>query len=162
VTVSASQKKPELKKTKNGRLICWTPIFVKESGYEAGVDENGKWYADTAEGLKAVDEDGGIGFLPILEMSRNDFNSYLTEKISQVDLKSDISISELTNRIINLSFNVSTYWAELGIEWLKETEIDIGLKDKLNMLIETKQYSQKFRHKAFAKIKRYERLKIST
>ncbi|MEP1487575.1 MAG: hypothetical protein ABJK28_04005 [Algibacter sp.] len=141
----------------------WKPIFdIKNSGYYAGVDENGDWYSDTAEGLKSVNENGGIGILPILEMTRKDFDIYLTEKIAQSDLKPNIKVSELTFKIINLSFDVSTYWAELGIEWLNENEINSDLKNTLNMLIETKQYSQKFRQKALAKIKTYERIKTCT
>ncbi|WP_405415140.1 hypothetical protein [Maribacter sp. Asnod1-A12] len=139
------------------------PIFViKNSGYYAGVDENGDWYSDTAEGLKSVNENGGIGILPILEMNRKDFDIYLTEKIAQSELKSNIKVSELTIKIITLSFDVSTYWAELGIEWLNEKEINSDLKNILNKLIETKQYSPKFRQKALAKIKKYERIKTCT
>jgi hypothetical protein len=151
-----------LKKTKDGKLICWTPIFEKENGYEAGVDENGIWYSDTIEGLKAVDPDGGIGLLPILEMSREDFTSYLSKKLIEQNLQHDLLILPLVSSIISLSFKVSTYWAELGIEWLTESEIDTERKLLLNKLIEDKIYSQKFRHKAFAKIKRSDRLKTST
>ena len=95
-------------------------------------------------------------------MTRAEFNSYLNEKIKQSELESDFELSELTNKIIKLSFGISTYWAELGIEWLNETEMDSELKNKLNNLIEHKEYSQKFRHKAFTKIKKYERRKTST
>ena len=152
-----------MKKTKSGKNIEWTPIFdIKNSGYYAGVDKNGKWYADSAEGIKPLDEGGGIGILPILEMTRTEFDSYLKNKIKQSELKPDSKISELANKIMQLSFGISTYWAELGIEWLNESEMDSDLENKLNYLIENKMYSQKFRHKAFAKIKQYERKKTST
>lgn len=152
-----------MKKTKSGKNIEWTPIFdIKNSGYYAGVDKNGKWYADSAEGIKSLDEGGGIGILPILEMTRTEFDSYLKNKIKQSELKPDSEISELANKIMQLSFGISTYWAELGIEWLNEYEMESDLENKLNYLIENKMYSQKFRHKAFAKIKQYERGKTST
>lgn len=152
-----------MKKTKSGKNIEWTPIFdIKNSGYYAGVDKNGKWYADSAEGIKSLDEGGGIGILPILEMTRTEFDSYLKNKIKQSELIPDSEISELANKIMQLSFRISTYWAELGIEWLNESEMDSDLENKLNYLIENKMYSQKFRHKAFAKIKQYERKKTST
>jgi len=151
-----------LKKTECGKLINWTPIFEKENGRKAGVDQNGKWYSDTIAGLIAVEGGGGIGLLPILEMSREDFTSYLSKKLIEKNLQPDLLILPLVNSIIQLSFNVSTYWAELGIEWLTENEIDAELKIFLNRLIKEKIYSQKFRHKAFAKIKRSDRLKTST
>ncbi len=152
-----------MKKTKSGKHIDWTPIFdIKNSGYFAGIDKDGNWFADSAEGLKSLDEGGGIGILPILEMKRADFDSYLDEKLKSSDLKPDLILSELVNKIIRLSFGISTYWAELGIEWLNVSEIDSDLKNKLSYLIENKEYSQNFRHKAFKKIKRYERKKTST
>ena len=152
-----------MKKTKGGKYIEWTPIFdIKNSGYFTGVDNDGNWFADTAEGLKSLDEGGGIGILPILEMTRADFDSYMSEKIKSSDLKTDLKLSELVNKIIRLSFGISTYWAELGIEWLNESEIDSDLENKLNYLIENKKHSQNFRHKAYTKIKRYERKKTST
>ncbi|NJB72922.1 hypothetical protein GGR42_003420 [Saonia flava] len=152
-----------MKRTKSGKFIEWTPIFdIKNSGYFAGVDNDGNWFADTAEGLKSLDEGGGIGILPILEMTRAEFNSYLNAKIRSSDLKPDSKLSELATKIMHLSFGISTYWAELGIEWLNESEMDSDLKNRLNYLIENKMYSQKFRHKAFAKIKQYERKKTST
>ncbi|MFD0990775.1 hypothetical protein ACFQ1R_11755 [Mariniflexile jejuense] len=152
-----------MKKTKSGKFIEWTPIFdIKNSGYFAGVDNDGNWFADTAEGLKSLDEGGGIGILPILKMTRDEFDSYLNEKIRSSDLKPDSKLSELATKIMHLSFGISTYWAELGIEWLNESEISSDLKKTLNYLIEHKMYSQKFRHKAFTKIKQYERKKTST
>ena len=152
-----------MKKTKSGKYIDWTPIFdIKNSGYFAGVDKDGNWFADSAEGLKSMNEGGGIGILPILEMTRAEFDSYLNEKIKQSDLKTDSKLPELANKIMRLSFGISTYWAELGIEWLNESEIDSDLETKLNYLIEEKKYSQKFRHKAFSKIKQYEKKKTST
>lgn len=151
-----------MKKAKSGKYMDWTPIFeIKNSGYFAGIDKNGNWFTDSAEGLKSLDEDGGIGILPILEMKRADFNSYLNEKIKLSGLKPDLILSKLVNKIIRLSFGVSTYWAELGIEWLNVSEIDSDLKNKLSYLIENKEHSQNFRHKAFTKIKRYERKKNS-
>ena len=149
-----------MKKTKSGKLINWNPIFdIDETGYFAGVDENGTWYADTAEGLKSLEEGGALGILPILEMDRNDFISYLNNKIEKSNLESDIKVSDLQFEIINISFGISTYWAELGIEWLEENEINSELEKRLKKLIENKMYSQKFRHKAFSKVKRYERIK---
>jgi hypothetical protein len=152
-----------LKKTKSGILINWTPIFdIGETGYYAGVNENGKWYSDTAEGLKSLEEGGILVILPILEMNRNDFGIFLNEKIVESNLNSNVKIAELETDVINVSFGISTYWAELGIEWLKESEINSKLKKRLDWLIENKKYSQKFRHKAFAKIKRYEGINKST
>ena len=140
----------------------WIPIFdIKNSGYYVGIDENGNWYSDTAEGLKSIKENGGIGVLPILEKTRENFNLYLTKKISQSNIEFDVETSDLIINIINLSFDVSTYWAELGIEWLNENEINSNLKNKLNKLIETKQYSQKFRQKSFEKIKKHEQTNIN-
>jgi len=151
-----------MKKTKSGKYIEWTPIFdIKNSGYFTGVDKDGNWFSDSAEGLKSLDEGGGIGILPILEMKRVEFDSYLDEKIKSSDLKPDLRLSELVDKIIRLSFGISTYWAELRIEWLNESEIDSDLKNKLKYLIENKEHSQSFRHKAFMKIKRYDR-KTST
>lgn len=60
------------------------------------LNNKGKWYADTAEGIKLLDEGGGIGILPILEMNRTGFDSYLNNKVKQ----SDSRISELTNKIM--------------------------------------------------------------
>lgn len=152
-----------MKKTKSGILINWTPIFdIDKTGYYAGVDENGKWYSDTAEGLKSLKEGGILGILPILEMNRTDFTNYLNKKIEESELRSDFQIAELEMEVIKVSFGISTYWAELGIEWLQENEINPELEKGLNRLIENKKYSQKFRHKAFAKIKRYERINKST
>ncbi|PQJ16658.1 hypothetical protein [Aureicoccus marinus] len=150
-----------MKKTKGGNYIEWTPIFdIKNTGYFAGVDKEGNWYTDTAEGLKSLEE-GGVGLLPILEMKRTEFEFYLSKKIKSADLKTDVRLPELVHKIIRLSIGGSSYWAELGIEWLKESEIDSDLESQLNYLIENKKHSQNFRHKAFTKIKRYERLKIS-
>ena len=152
-----------MKKNKDRKHIEWTPIFdIKNSGYFAGVDNDGNWFADTAEGLKPLDEGGGIGILPILEMTRANFNSYINHKIKSANLKADLKLSDLVNKIIRLSFGISTYWAELGIEWLDENEIDNDLKSKLNYLIENKKHSQNFRHKAYTKIKRYERTRTNT
>ncbi|MEP2278666.1 hypothetical protein [Maribacter sp.] len=152
-----------MKKTKSGKHIEWTPIFsIKNSEYFAGVDNDGNWFADTAEGLKSLYEGGGIGILPILEMTRTDFDSYLNEKINKSELKADLKLSELASEIMRLSFGISTYWAELGIEWLNESEINTDLNNRLNYLIENKKYSQKFRNKAFAKIKEFERKKTNT
>ncbi|MFL1896697.1 hypothetical protein ACJRPK_13400 [Aquimarina sp. 2-A2] len=145
-----------MKKTKSGKYIKWTPIFdIKNSGYYAGVDKYGNWFADTAEGLKSLEEGGILGILPILEMNRTDFGNYLNEKIDESELNSDFQIAELEIEVIKVSFGISTHWAELGIEWLNENEINPELKKGLNWLIENEKYSQKFRHKAFAKIKRF-------
>lgn len=149
-----------MKKTKSGKHIEWTPIFdIKNSGYFAEVDNEGKWFTDTAEGLKSIDEDGGIGILPILEMTRTDFDSYLNEKINKSELKDDLKLSKLDSEIMRLSYGISTYWAELGIEWLNVSDMNSDLENKLKYLIEQKKYSQKFRHKAFSIIKQYERKK---
>jgi len=156
-------EKTGMKKTKGRKYIEWTPVFdIKNSGYFAGLDNGGNWFTDTAEGLKSLDEGGGIGILPILEMTRADFDSYMSEKINSSDLKIDLKLSELVTKIIRLSFEISTYWAELGIEWLDESEIDSDLETKLNYLIKNKKYSRNFRHIAFTKIKRYERKNTST
>ena len=80
-------------------------------------------------------------------------------KIEKSNLESEIKVSDLQFEIINISFGISTYWAELGIEWLEENEINSELEKRLKKLIENKMYSQKFRHKAFSKVKRYERIK---
>lgn len=152
-----------MKKTKSGKFLDWTPIFDQDkSGYYAGVDKNGKWYADTAEGLKSLEEGGCLGILGILEVKREEFDRYLTKKIQQSNLPSDGTVSELASKIVHLSFGISTYWAELGIEWLKENEMNEDVESQLNKLIENKMYSQKFRHKAFAKVKRFERNKTNT
>lgn len=149
-----------MKKDKNGILINWTPIFdIKNSGYFAGTDENGKWYADTAEGLKSLNEGGVLGVLPILEMIRTDFIEYLIQKIDDLDLNLiPKTISELQLAVIKASLGISTYWAELGIEWLRDDEIDFSIAKQLNWLIEEKRYSQKFRHKATAKLRGYNKL----
>lgn len=142
-----------MRKTKSGILINWTPIFdIDKTGYYTGVDENGNWYSDTAEDLKSLKEGGILGVLPILEMNRTDFGSFLNEKITGLDLILDFKIAELEIEVIELSIEISTYWAELGIEWLKKSEINNELKSRLNWLIENKKYSQKFRHKAISKI----------
>lgn len=146
-----------LKKTKEGEYIEWTAVFdLNGNGNFIGVAKDGIWYADTAEGLKLVNGPGIAGVLPILENTKEEFLAFLTEKLGKVNI-GDVNSFPIT-QVIHFSLSVSSYWAELGIEWLDEKDINDGLAMMLNKKIYNKEFSQKFRQKAFKKIKRWKQL----
>jgi len=132
--------------------IRWIPISAALSdGLEIGIDSDGHWVYDTAEGVARVGDHGRyVHLLPALKIRRVEALKAISDALAAKSLSEDIANSFPFNAIIVEGLRARGYWSGLAIANLEQEgtlapEFEAPLKELVTNIDQT---TQKVRHAA--------------
>lgn len=148
------------------KQVRWIPIIdVSGMGFFLGIDEEGKWVADSKDDIIEISSKSSVPLLPALELAYYEFCSKLSECVSKLGLPDSVmSTFPLTDTIRCGLEQVSDYWAESALNWCEnyeKTELQRNLKDALEKLFFEKRASQKVRQRAKRLLEKIRKDKLS-
>jgi len=133
------------------KQVRWIPIIdVSGMGFFLGIDEEGKWVADSKDDIIEIGSKSYVPLLHILELTYYEFYSKLSESVSKLGLPDFVvSTFPLTETIRCGLEQGADYWAGLALNWCEnygKTELQ-PLEDALEKLSSEKRASQKVRQR---------------
>lgn len=119
--------------------------------------KTGTWGILVGDQFKAVDSiKSSTSLLPLLEIEYNDFQDQLGKIVRELDLSMDSFPYKLL--LINALSYPTSYWPELAISWLENSEFtDEEILQALYVIINNKSYGQHLRQRSKKIIKKYKK-----